>query len=105
MLIQPFKAMSANVVEAFLAADLLVLLLLRQTDKALGYNNSIPELSHESKSNTTNISQNGEECYDSSISGISIQASLLIPGYYIPLVVFILACCVSAILKIRYICA
>lgn len=97
MLIQPFKAMSANIIEAILAVNVLILLLLRQTDRALGYSSSLPQSSSDTN---TNISQ--AECYDNVFSGFSVQALVLIPGYFIPLVVFILATCVSAILKIRY---
>ena len=76
--IQPFKAMSANIIEAFLAADVLILLLMRETEyfKTFEYKND---------------------------SVISIHSSLLIPGYYIPLAFCILASCVSAILNIRWV--
>ena len=98
LFIQPFKAMSANVIEAFLAADVLILLLFRQTDyfKTLEHSFSLP------MTTSNNISQYGEGCDDGIISGISLQSLLLIPGYFIPLAFFILASSVSVALNIRY---
>ena len=88
--------MSANIIEAFLAADVLILLLIRRTGyfETLGRNVSLVA------SKTNNIS--GEGCNDSAINEISLQSLLLIPGYFIPLAFFVLASCVSVVLNTRY---
>lgn len=93
MFMKPFKERAANIIEAFLAADVLILLLYRQTVRALEFTTSLPETD-------TNI---GEECHEKSVNELTGQSVLLIPSYYIPLAFFVSASCVSAVLAIWYV--
>ena len=69
--------MSANIIEAFLAADVLILLLFREID--------------DSEYRSIKVEYNVD-------SVLTVRSVLLLPFYYIPLAFFVLASCVNAIL-------
>ena len=97
--VKPFKERSANIIEAFLAVGVVVLLLFRQTSKTFEFIYSPPGLVTDS-----DISQYREGCYENNtVYEISVQTILLTPLYYIPLAFVILASCASAIINIRYV--
>ena len=88
LFVQPYKTRSANIVEAILATNLLLLLLVKSTSLEIPTFISLRDPSN-------------EMCIDSALHVITISTIVLTPGYYLPVIVFILITTGSAINVIR----
>ena len=89
--LQPYKSVYCNILEALLSLDVLVLLLLRNTEQITDQLQVPTELS----SNGTA----GRECVEE--EGITGFSWLLFPLYYFPLVVFLIATTIWIVFCVR----
>ena len=92
LFVQPYKGQLANIIEAFLATNILILLLLRSIDG---------DITESSQRFFSLGDYSSEGCVDSAVHVFSISSAILTPGYYIPLVVFLLVTTLSLVFKVR----
>ena len=93
--VQPYKSRTANLLEMGVQVNFLLLLLIEATSNIRDLYFTFPPLL---QSNVTSE----PECVDSP-TGIAPITWILMPFYYLPLLVFTLVACVTFALYIRYI--
>ena len=93
--VQPYKSQTANLLEMGVQVNFLLLLLIEATSNIHELYFTFPPLL---QSNTTSE----PECVDTQ-TGIAPMTWILMPFYYLPLLVFAVVACVYLALYIRYI--
>jgi len=93
--LQPYKSVHCNTLEAFLPLDVLVLLLLRNTEQITDQ----LQVPAEQFSNGTI----GTACTCTEVEGITGFSWLLFPFYYFPLVVSLIATTIWIVFHVRYV--
>jgi len=91
--LQPYKSMCCNILEALLSLDVLVLLLLRNTEQITDQ----LQVPAEKTSNGTT----GRVCTE--VEGITGFSWLLFPFYYFPLAVFLIATTIWIVVHVRWV--
>ena len=86
--LQPYENMYCNVLESLLSLDVLVLLLMRNTEQISDQLQVLPQ---------NNIT--ASQCAD--ISGVTGLSWLLLPFYYFPVIVLVLVCSVVVTCRVR----
>ena len=86
--LQPYENMYCNVLESLLSLDVLVLLLMRNTEQISDQLQVLPQ---------NNIT--ASQCAD--ISGVTRLSWLLLPFYYFPVIVLVLVCSVMVTCRVR----
>ena len=81
LFVKPYKTSTANIIEAFLATNMLVLLFMPNIDD--------DSLKLDEFINLRDYSS--DNCIDSAVHTITRRAIMLTPCYYVPLFVIILA--------------
>ena len=92
--VQPYKSQTANFLEIGIQVNFLVLLLIEATSNIRELYFTFPPLL---QSNVTSK----PECVDS-LTGIAPITWILMPFYYLPLLVLTVVACVYLVLYIRY---
>ena len=94
--VQPYKDMASNIIETVLSLNVLLLLLLQNTELIVDelQKVKVPEQPSVETANVTNQCSN-------EINGITDLTWLLLPFYYIPLVVSVLVTTVWVMSRIR----
>ena len=87
--LQPYENMYINVFESLLSLDVLVLLLMRNTEQISDQLQVLPQ---------NNIT--ASQCAD--ISGVTGLSWLLLPFYYFPVIVLVLVCSVVVTYYVKY---
>lgn len=78
---QPYKSIIANILEVAMAADLLIMLLLKNTNGIYDFLQVLPAQTVQATSNATTCTDNDD------IVGVTPLVGLLAPLYYIPLLI------------------
>ena len=91
--LQPYKSVRYNILEAFLSLDVLVLLLLRNTEQIT---DQLQVPAGQSSNGTT-----GRVCTE--VEGITGFSWLLFPFYYFPLAVFLIATTIWIVFHVRWV--
>ena len=92
--IQPFKHLAVNIIETVLSINTLVLLLLRNTGTIEENLGTLGDQSNDDR---------GRVCRDS-VEGVTGFVWLLVPVYYLPLVLFCTVGTVWIALRVRWVC-
>ena len=87
--LQPYENVYCNVLESLLSLDVLVLLLMRNTEQISDQLQVLPQ---------NNIT--ASQCAD--ISGVTGLSWLLLPFYYFPVIVLALVCSVVVTYYVKY---
>lgn len=92
---QPYKSVASNILEVAMAADILIMLLLKNTNDIYDVLQVLPEQDVQTKSNDTNT------CTDNDgIVGVTPLVALLTPLYYIPLFITVVGGVIWTIYRI-----
>ena len=99
--VQPYKSQTANLLEMGVQVNFLLLLLIEATSNIRELYFTFPPLLQSNATSESNVTSE-PECVDT-LTGIAPITWILMPFYYLPLLVFAVVACVYLALYIRYI--